>query len=140
MGGRRRRRSAPEWLRKLADALEARVQDVARTISQEVGMPITMSTAVQAEHAGRRAAASPSSPTTSPFEEEIGHSLVVREPFGVAGVITPWNYPLHQIMAKVAPAIAAGCTMVLKPSRAGAAQPLPARGSGAWRSACPPAC
>ena len=46
----------------------------------------------------------------------MGNSIIVREPFGVVGMITPWNYPLHQIMAKVAPAIAAGCTMVLKPS------------------------
>src|SRR5437870_5767646 len=51
-----------------------------------------------------------------PFEERIGHSLVVREPVGVVGAITPWNYPLHQIVAKVAPALAAGCTVVLKPT------------------------
>src|SRR5262249_42879153 len=51
-----------------------------------------------------------------PFEERIGNSLVLREPVGVVGAITPWNYPLHQIAAKVAPALAAGCTVVLKPS------------------------
>ena len=51
-----------------------------------------------------------------PFEEQVGHSLVVREPVGVVGCITPWNYPLHQVVAKVAPALAAGCTVVLKPS------------------------
>src|SRR6185312_3015535 len=50
------------------------------------------------------------------WEQEIGNSTVVREPIGVVGAITPWNYPLHQIAAKVAPAIAAGCTVVLKPS------------------------
>src|SRR5918993_50146 len=50
------------------------------------------------------------------FEEQIGNSLVVREPLGVVGCITPWNYPLHQIVAKVAPALAAGCTVILKPS------------------------
>ena len=49
-------------------------------------------------------------------DEEIGNSLVVREPLGVVAAITPWNYPLHQIAAKVAPALAAGCTVVLKPS------------------------
>src|ERR1700732_3471079 len=53
---------------------------------------------------------------TFPFEEQVGTSLVVREPVGVVGCITPWNYPLHQIAAKVAPALAAGCTVVLKPS------------------------
>src|SRR5207342_1538492 len=50
------------------------------------------------------------------FEETVGNSLVVREPIGVVGAITPWNYPLHQVIAKVAPALAAGCTVVLKPS------------------------
>ena len=50
------------------------------------------------------------------WEEEVGNSLIVREPVGVVGAITPWNYPLHQIAAKVAPALAAGCTVVLKPS------------------------
>ena len=50
------------------------------------------------------------------WEEQVGNSLVVREPVGVVGAITPWNYPLHQIAAKVAPALAAGCTVVLKPS------------------------
>ena len=54
--------------------------------------------------------------TEFPWEEEVGNSLVVREPVGVVGAITPWNYPLHQIAAKVAPALAAGCTVVLKPS------------------------
>ena len=53
---------------------------------------------------------------TFPWEEEIGNSLVVREPVGVVGAITPWNYPLYQIVLKVAPALAAGCTVVLKPS------------------------
>ena len=51
-----------------------------------------------------------------PWEQQIGNSLIVREPVGVVGAITPWNYPLHQIAAKVAPAMAAGCTIVLKPS------------------------
>jgi len=104
------------WLHKLADALEARVADVAATISQEVGMPITMSTAVQAKTPVKVTRSFATLAETASFQEEIGHSLVVREPFGVAGLITPWNFPLHQIMAKVAPAIAAGCTMVLKPS------------------------
>ena len=105
-----------DWLRKLAEALKERGQQIATTISQEVGSPISMSTNIQA--------ALPVVVTTSyaqliadvKLEQEIGNSLVVREPFGVVGAITPWNYPLHQIMAKVAPALAAGCTVVLKPS------------------------
>src|SRR3712207_3190164 len=51
-----------------------------------------------------------------PWESQIGNSLIVREPIGVVGAITPWNYPLHQVAAKVAPAMVAGCTVVLKPS------------------------
>ena len=104
------------WLGKLADALESRVPDVATTISQEVGMPITLSTSVQAQLPVKVTRSFASLAASAPFEEEIGNSIVVREPYGVAGLITPWNFPLHQIMAKVAPAIAAGCTMVLKPS------------------------
>ncbi len=49
-------------------------------------------------------------------EEQVGNSLVIREPVGVVGCITPWNYPLHQIICKIAPALAAGCTVVVKPS------------------------
>ena len=51
------------------------------------------------------------------WEEEVRNSLIVKEPIGVVGMITPWNFPLHQIIGKVAPALAAGCTMVLKPSK-----------------------
>jgi betaine-aldehyde dehydrogenase len=104
------------WLHKLAAALEARVPDIATTISQEVGMPITMSTIVQAKSPVNVTRSFATLAESASFEEQIGNSLVVREPYGVAGMITPWNFPLHQIMAKVAPAIAAGCTMVLKPS------------------------
>ena len=105
-----------DWLRKLAAALEARVQDVATTISHEVGMPIRMSTPVQAQLPINITRSYGDLITTVHLDEEVGNSIVIREPFGVAGMITPWNYPLHQIMAKVAPAIAAGCTMVLKPA------------------------
>jgi aldehyde dehydrogenase (NAD+) len=105
-----------EWLRKLAEALKQRAEQIAVTISQEVGSPIQMSNNIQA--------ALPVLVTNSyaqliaelKLEQEIGNSLIVREPFGVVGAISPWNYPLHQIMAKVAPALAAGCTVVLKPS------------------------
>ena len=105
-----------EWLQKLAAALEARVQDIAATISQEVGMPIKMSTIIQAQLPVNITKTFAELAANAHFEEQIGNSIVIREPFGVVGAITPWNYPLHQIMAKVAPAIAAGCTMVLKPA------------------------
>ena len=105
-----------EWLRKLATALEARVADIASTISQEVGMPITLSTIVQAQLPVKVTRAFADLAERVTLQEEVAHSLIVREPYGVVGMITPWNYPLHQIMLKVAPAIGAGCTMVLKPS------------------------
>jgi acyl-CoA reductase-like NAD-dependent aldehyde dehydrogenase len=106
-----------EWLRRLAAALESRVPDIATTISMEVGMPITMSTIVQAQlPVTVTKSIAQLAEASLAIEERIGNSTIVREPYGVAGLITPWNYPLHQIMAKVAPAIAAGCTMVLKPS------------------------
>jgi acyl-CoA reductase-like NAD-dependent aldehyde dehydrogenase len=105
-----------EWLKKLAAALESRVPDIARTISEEVGMPISPSTSIQAQLPVNVTRAFADIATEVPLQEEIRNSIVVREPYGVVGMITPWNYPLHQIMLKVAPAIAAGCTMVLKPS------------------------
>jgi len=105
-----------EWIRKLASALESRVQEIATTISEEVGMPIRMSTPVQAQLPISIAKSYAELITTIELEEQVGNSIVVREPYGVVGMITPWNYPLHQIMAKVAPALAGGCTMVLKPS------------------------
>jgi acyl-CoA reductase-like NAD-dependent aldehyde dehydrogenase len=105
-----------DWLRKLAAALEARVQDIAATISQEVGMPIKMSTIIQAQLPVNITKSFAEIAATAHFEEQVGNSLIIREPYGVVGAITPWNYPLHQIMAKVAPAIAAGCTIVLKPA------------------------
>jgi len=104
------------WLRKLSGALKERTELIANTISQEVGTPLSMSTPVQAGLPVMVTASYAQAITDIKLEQEIGNSLVVREPYGVVGAITPWNYPLHQIMAKVAPALAAGCTVVLKPS------------------------
>ena len=104
------------WLDKLAAGLEARTGDIARTIAMEVGSPITMATSIQAGLPVMVTKSYAKLIREAKLEEEIGNSLVVREPLGVVGAITPWNYPLHQIMAKVAPALAAGCTVVLKPS------------------------
>ena len=105
-----------DWLRKLADGLDTRKQDIASIISQEVGMPISMSLPIQAGTPVVVLRSYADLATSWPFERNIGHSLILREPVGVVGAITPWNYPLHQIIAKVAPALAAGCTIVLKPS------------------------
>ncbi|MCE9668910.1 aldehyde dehydrogenase family protein [Myxococcus stipitatus] len=103
-------------LKRLQEGLTARQDELARTITGEVGMPLGLAKAIQV--------GTPITVTGSyvkllqehAFEEQVGNSLVVREPVGVVACITPWNYPLHQIVAKVAPALAAGCTVVLKPS------------------------
>jgi aldehyde dehydrogenase (NAD+) len=100
----------------LADGLEARVPELAGLIAREVGSPLKFATSTQAglPIAVLRSYASLLGEFS--FEEEIGNSLVLREPVGVVGAITPWNYPLHQVVAKVAAALAAGCTVVLKPT------------------------
>ena len=79
-------------------------------------MPMTLSGSIQVGLPAGAFADAASAAETFAWEEEIGNSLVVREPVGVVGAITPWNYPLYQIALKVAPALAAGCTVVLKPS------------------------
>jgi betaine-aldehyde dehydrogenase len=104
------------FLQKIHEGLKARMEEIGWLIAGEVGMPVKLATMIQA-----------GSPTATfgmyakmlgsfAFEEKVGNSLVLREPVGVVAAITPWNYPLHQIAAKVAPALAAGCTVVLKPS------------------------
>src|SRR3954467_5616661 len=85
-------------------------------ISAEVGTPISVARTVQAGLPISVAGSYPAVVREVLFEQRIGNSLVVREPVGVVAAVTPWNYPLHQAMGKVAPALAAGCTVVLKPS------------------------
>ncbi len=105
-----------KFLQALADGLGARNQEIAETICGEVGMPMFLSQLVQAGLPTAVAGTYVAILDDFSFEEEVGNSLVIKEPVGVVGCITPWNYPLHQIIAKVAPALAAGCTVVLKPS------------------------
>jgi betaine-aldehyde dehydrogenase len=103
-------------LMKLREGLSARVDELGEIMAGEVGMPLAMSKNIQA-----------GLPLVSidnfiriladhSFEERIENSLVVKEPVRVVAAITPWNYPLHQIMAKICPALAAGCTLIVKPS------------------------
>jgi aldehyde dehydrogenase (NAD+) len=103
-------------LRAIADGLEARADEIAATVTAEVGMPLKLSRVIQAglPIASFRMAADLLDELA--LEEEVDSVLIVREPVGVVGAITPWNYPLHQVACKVAPALAAGCTVVLKPS------------------------
>ena len=104
------------FVQAISDGIAARSEEIATTICGEVGMPIFLSKAIQAGLPQAIAASYPAIVDEFAWEEEVGNSLVVHEPVGVVGAITPWNYPLHQIVLKVAPALAAGCTVVLKPS------------------------
>ena len=104
-------------LRAIADGLEARADEIAATVTAEVGMPLKLSRDHPGgpadrvvPHGGRPAR------RAARWRRRSASALVVREPVGVVGAITPWNYPLHQVACKVAPALAAGCTIVLKPS------------------------
>ena len=112
--------TAPEergkYLQRITEGLQARMNDIATLISAEVGMPINLSTMIQAGLPIMTFGSQAQLVSDFEFEETIGNSLVVKEPVGVVAAITPWNYPLHQIALKVAPALAAGCTVVLKPS------------------------
>jgi aldehyde dehydrogenase (NAD+) len=103
-------------LSQVGDVLSARSNELAETISRETGMARRLSKPVQVglpinsfKHAAQLA-------ESYVYEETVGNSVIVREPIGVVGCITPWNFPLHQVAAKIAYAIAAGCTVVLKPS------------------------
>jgi acyl-CoA reductase-like NAD-dependent aldehyde dehydrogenase len=104
------------YLSAIAAGLGERADEIAATISQELGMPLTLSKMIQAGLPIAQFGAMPKLIEEVRWEEEIGNSRVLREPVGVLGAITPWNYPLNQIACKVAPALAAGCTVVLKPS------------------------
>ena len=104
------------YLEKISAGLKARADELARLIAQEVGMPLKMAVRIQAGLPIANFANYAKILREFKFEERVGNSVVVRDPVGVVGAITPWNYPLHQIALKVAPALAAGCTVVLKPS------------------------
>lgn len=104
------------YLTKIGAALEARTDEIAEAITKELGMPIFLSKMVQVGLPKGNFAIAAQLLGTYEFEEKVGNSLVIREAIGVVGCITPWNYPLHQIALKVAPALAAGNTVVLKPS------------------------
>ena len=97
-------------------ALSERAPELAVLISGEVGSPLAFAGGVQAALPVISFTSMAKVAGEVEWERRIGNSLVVREPVGVVGAITPWNYPLHQIAAKVAPAMAAGCTVVVKPS------------------------
>ena len=113
------RTSREERLALLAKVLEVyqrRYGDFVQTISQEMGAPLWLSKAAQAAMGVAHLGSTIEVLKNFDFEQVQGSTAVVHEPVGVVGMITPWNWPINQIMCKVAPALAAGCTMVLKPS------------------------
>lgn len=105
-----------QWLEKLAAAMKTRVPQLAEAIAHEVGTSLGYATKVQVEFPIMMIGMNAKFVREARLEEELGNSLIIKEPIGVVGCITPWNYPLHQIVCKIAPALAAGCTVVLKPA------------------------
>ncbi|GAA1887741.1 aldehyde dehydrogenase family protein [Streptantibioticus ferralitis] len=100
----------------LSEQLSGRREEIARTVTAELGAPLAFSGKVHTDMPTAVAASYAKLLETYEFTEKVGNSVVHHEPMGVVGAITPWNYPLHQIVAKVVPALAAGCTVVLKPA------------------------
>jgi aldehyde dehydrogenase (NAD+) len=103
-------------LQRVLEAYKARYEQVAQTLSREMGAPITLARNAQAAIGVGHLTQMIKTLQTYEFDEMRGGTLVTKEPIGVCGLITPWNWPINQIVCKVAPALAAGCTMVLKPS------------------------
>jgi aldehyde dehydrogenase (NAD+) len=103
-------------LESIVRVYQTKYEELAKTISTEMGAPIWLSKAAQAATGLAHFTQAIEVLKTYEFEEQRGKTLVVREPVGVCGLITPWNWPINQIACKVAPALAAGCTIVLKPT------------------------
>jgi aldehyde dehydrogenase (NAD+) len=105
-----------EFLQRIIEVYQSKIDEMAETISQEMGAPMSLSRAAQAPVGLWHLSEMVNVLGHFKFEELKGSTLMRKEPIGVCGLITPWNWPMNQIVCKVAPALAAGCTMVLKPS------------------------
>src|SRR5262245_4028491 len=101
-------------LGKIIDAYKARMKDIGGAISDEMGAPLGFAERFQAGDGLGHLMTTLEVLKSYSFEERLGSAMILREPVGVVGMVTPWNWPLNQIACKVAPALAAGCTMVLK--------------------------
>ncbi len=123
------RAAAPGWaatspterlalLERVQEEYGRRVDDLAAAVTEEMGAPAALARGAHVPSGTHHLAIAIEVLRGFAFAEQRGETLVVREPIGVAGLITPWNWPLNQIMCKVAPALATGCTVVLKPSEA----------------------
>ncbi|OEU63067.1 MAG: aldehyde dehydrogenase [Desulfuromonadales bacterium C00003094] len=104
-----------DWLKKLTEGLHARSEELTNIITAELGMPVEFSSSIQTDMPLEVLSLFVDMTDSFP-DEQLDNSLLVREPVGVVACITPWNYPLLQVVLKVAPALLAGCTVVLKPS------------------------
>ena len=104
------------YLKRIAEIYKRRIPDIAKAVSDEMGAPMAWARDAQAAAGYAHLKSTIKALENFEFEEQRGETRVVREGIGVVGLITPWNWPLNQIVCKVAPAIAAGCTMILKPS------------------------
>jgi aldehyde dehydrogenase (NAD+) len=114
--GRSSREERIALLEKIIGAYQGRMGEIAETISAEMGAPMWLANAAQAPSALAHLMQALEILKSYAFVENHGSTRIMREPIGVCGFITPWNWPVNQIACKVAPALAAGCTMVLKPT------------------------
>ena len=103
-------------LRRILERYRAHAEDMVDALAREVGVPVSYGRSMQIPSGAKHIEAAIAVLETYPFERREGTTMVRKEPIGVCGLITPWNWPLNQIACKVAPALAAGCTVVLKPS------------------------
>jgi aldehyde dehydrogenase (NAD+) len=103
-------------LERIIEVYARRIGEIGAAISDEMGAPVAFAERMQAAAGIAHFMSSLEVLKSYPFEERLGSAMLLREPVGVAGMITPWNWPMNQTACKVAPALAAGCTMVLKPS------------------------
>ena len=104
------------FIAKLAEKITENAEEIAVLLAEELGMPLALSKSIQVGLPSAVMASYKDMPAVMDKEERLGNSLLIKEAIGVCALITPWNLPLHQVVAKVAPALAAGCTMILKPS------------------------
>jgi len=103
-------------LERVITVFEGNMPRLARAISDEMGAPMALALQAQAGSGYRHLSTALAVLRDFEFEEQLGTTRLLREPIGVCGLITPWNWPINQISCKVAPALATGCTVVLKPS------------------------
>src|SRR5690606_13791321 len=103
-------------LERIIEVFKQRMPELAEVISREMGAPLSLSQKAQAPSGLGQFEATLQALRHFEWERDSGRNRIVREPIGVCALITPWNWPLNQIVAKLAPALAAGCTVVLKPS------------------------